>query len=227
MYTTNNPLANQSPEEAYYNAPAVIQKPLSIFILPAWIYQAFTSKFSLNEIHEYAKLRQVASLEDLAHLEILRRFSISNKSVFTDSGGENIQSFIRDNWEEGSRQPEMTDKEHQEVKVNVNILLQSPGVVEEALARFKALPKQDNALCCDSGGFPQGKTDADIPFYRVVILPNTLYIVVEEGFLSHIEEKAPRLAFLTQVLKSAYAVSPISLVNRSVWYEQYLKALVA
>lgn len=226
MYTTNNPLANQSPQEAYYNAPAVIQQPLSIFILPSWIYQAFTSKFSLNEIHEYAKLRQVASLEDLAHLEILRRFSVCKNSV-GDCAEGGISSFIHENWEEGSRQSEMTDKEHQEVKVNVNILLQSPGVVEEALARFKALPKQDNALCCDSGGFPQGKTDADIPFYRVVILPNTLYIVVEEGFLSHIEEKAPRLAFLTQVLKSAYAVSPISVVNRSVWYEQYLKALVA
>jgi hypothetical protein len=61
--------------------------------------------------------------------------------------------------------------------------------------------------------------------YRIVLLPGELYIIVEEGFLSRISGKAARLSFFQQVLKAAYAALPISTVNLSVWYRNYVHAL--
>lgn len=51
-----------------------------LFVVPQWIFEAFTRRFSLSEIHEYGKLRQVASIQDVAQLEIYTN-TLFNKAV--------------------------------------------------------------------------------------------------------------------------------------------------
>ena len=61
--------------------------------------------------------------------------------------------------------------------------------------------------------------------YRVVSYQSSIYIVVEEGFLEQMEDKTSKLKFISDVLKAAYAVMPINMVNQSQWYDIYLDAL--
>lgn len=201
-------------------------RELKLFILPQWIYQAFTAKFNLVEIHEYAKLRQVVSALDVAHLEILR--SKLFERAFKDQPGfgyYDVDSFIERSYKNTAKQPVLTEQDESEIRTTIRYLLNDETTVKDALSRFKKI--EDNGVDCIACGssFPTLPETQDKVPYRVVLLQDTLYIIVEEGFLSFIEGETERLAFLTQVLKSAYAVAPIQIVNRSVWYRQYLDAL--
>ncbi len=206
-----------------------LNSALDVYVLPSWIYNVFTSKFNLMEIHDYGKLRQVVSLEDVAHLEILRLRLLSQKA-FLDKSDINISdigSFIeKASYSVGDR-PRFTEEEAKEISSTIRYMIQDDRVVKEALERLKAIPDGTESLSWMSSDFPVKEKEQTPCFYKIVCVASTLYIIVEEGFLSHIEEQAHRLAFLTQVLKSAYAVSPIRIVNCSVWYNQYLQALRA
>lgn len=206
-----------------------LNSALDVYVLPSWIYNVFTSKFNLMEIHDYGKLRQVVSLEDVAHLEILRLRLFSQKAFLDKSNINisNIGSFIeKASYSVGDR-PRFTEEEAKEISSTIRYMIQDDRVVKEALERLKAIPDGTESLSWVSSDFPVKEKEQTPCFYKIVCVASTLYIIVEEGFLSHIEEQAHRLAFLTQVLKSAYAVSPIRIVNRSVWYIQYLQALRA
>lgn len=206
-----------------------LQSKLDVYVLPAWIYRIFTSKFNLMEIHDYGKLRQVASLEDVAHLEILRLRLFGQKALLDKSNVSisDIGSFIeKASYSVGDR-PRFTEEEAKEISSTIKYMCQDERVVKEALGRLKEIPDGMDGLSWVSSDFPVKQKDDSPCFYKIVCVASTLYIIVEEGFLSHIEEQAHRLAFLTQVLKSAYAVCPIQTVNRTVWYNQYLQALRA
>lgn len=206
-----------------------LNSALDVYVLPSWIYNVFTSKFNLMEIHDYGKLRQVVSLEDVAHLEILRLRLFSQKAFLDKSNINisNIGSFIeKASYSVGDR-PRFTEEEAKEISSTIRYMIQDDRVVKEALERLKAIPDGTESLSWVSSDFPVKEKEQTPCFYKIVCVASTLYIIVEEGFLSHIEEQAHRLAFLTQVLKSAYAVSPIRIVNCSVWYNQYLQALRA
>ena len=206
-----------------------LNSELDVYVLPSWIYNVFTSKFNLMEIHDYGKLRQVVSLEDVAHLEILRLRLFSQKAFLDKSNIDipDIGSFIeKASYSVGDR-PRFTEEEAKEISSTIRYMIQDDRVVKEALERLKAIPDGTESLSWMSSDFPVKEKEQTLCFYKIVCVASTLYIIVEEGFLSHIEEQAHRLAFLTQVLKSAYAVSPIRIVNCSMWYNQYLQALRA
>ena len=206
-----------------------LNSALDIYVLPSWIYNVFTSKFNLMEIHDYGKLRQVVSLEDVAHLEILRLRLFSQKAFLDKSNINisNIGSFIeKASYSVGDR-PRFTEEEAKEISSTIRYMIQDDRVVKEALERLKAIPDGTESLSWVSSDFPVKEKEQSPCFYKIVCVASTLYIIVEEGFLSHIEEQANRLVFLTQVLKSAYAINPIRIVNCSIWYNQYLQALRA
>lgn len=224
-YVSNAPSSHDHDDE-------IVGQAVRIFILPAWIYQSFTAKFSLNEIHEYAKLRQVASINDVAQLEILRDLiNTGNKiSVGDTTPYYDLDSFIRDlgYW----RVPlgKYTTEGKAEIANSVAYYVNDADTKESLISRLTK--HEDIYAGCDvvaSGYFPSDSekraAEDNKPLYRVAVMNDSLYIIVEEGFLSQMENPANRKAFLTQVLKSAYAIAPVGVVNRSVFYEQYVKAL--
>ena len=204
-----------------------LQPKLDVYVLPAWIYRIFTSKFNLMEIHDYGKLRQVASLEDVAHLEILR-LRLFGQKAFLDKSNVSISdigSFIeKASYSVGDR-PRFTEEEAKEISSTIKYMCQDERVVKEALNRLKEIPDGMDGLSWVSSDFPVKQKDDSPCFYKIVCVASTLYIIVEEGFLSRIAGKAARLTFFQQVLKAAYAALPISTVNRSVWYRNYVHAL--
>lgn len=208
-----------SPSKAYGASDGEMEL-LKTYVLPAWIYRAFTAKYNLVEIHDYAKLRDVLSLTDVAHLELLRRHLVGlpDLSLTECFGPECV-------WEHyGQSIVPMSDTHRTEIASSLAYLLNDPQTQAEVLSRLKPIESEckDTVVAVNDPGDSEVKS-----YYRVVLLHGALYIIVEEGFLSHLQGKVERLAFLTEVLKSAYAIAPISVVNRSVWYRQYVMALPA
>ena len=206
----------------------------SYFVIPGWIFDAFTRRFSLSEIHEYGKLRQVASIEDVAQLEIYANtlfsgvaFQSSGSYGFQDIEFYGLSSLIFGDRERTDNVdlPKVTEDERHEIQSTLKLFLSSESAKHEALNRLRSVDEGEACELVSALGFPQSSESAEQVPYRVVTREDCLYIIVEEGFLSHFEGKAARLAFLTQVLKAAYAIYPLEVVNRSVWYSHYVQAL--
>lgn len=225
-YVTNSPeeLKKQTSQEGY-------KEDIPVYVLPRWVYDAAVSKFNLLEIHQYKNLRSILSVSDLAQLEIIRMYlfdkCLSNKG---QPVMYSLQSFVH-NVGNFPGKLVMTAEEQQEVKNTVFPLMESKALQEETFSRLKTLedlnPKGSHSDDVVSGpcSFPtKEQLDKKVP-YSITCLEGSLYIIVEEGFLSHLEKAAEKLVFFTHVLKSAYAVASITDVNRTVWYRQYLLAL--
>ena len=195
---------------------------MKVYLLPSWVYSAFTAKFSLNEIHTYAKLRQVLGLEDVAHLEIIRQ-KVLKAIVTTEDYTPYAESFTN------PHSAEMTAEERMEVKVSVEPMVGTPSIIKEALGRLRALPDScdgDVVCCATTAEESAAQNEVKLPC-RIIVMNQALYILMGEGFLSSLEGGKHSLTFLTQVLKAAYAIFPIRMVNRSVWYPLYIRALAA
>ena len=216
-YVTNSPNAN-----LYSGKQTSEMDYLETYILPEWVYRAVTAKYNLVDIHDYSKLRSVLSLEDVASLEILR-MQIMSRSF--DGMSYGIQSFFTPDWRFNvSDRPILTEAGKTEIETTVSFLVRDENLIIRTLNRLKTL--EDNSLRDVVCEVPLNPATEELP-YRVVLVGRTLYICVKEGFLSHIENAEKKHAFLSHVLKSAYAVAPIATVNQSVWYELYLASLGA
>ena len=237
MYTSNPPNVHGWSQQA---SPA--NRPISdfqggrdqlrAFIVPAWIHRAFARKYSLGEIHDYGKVRQVASLQDIGALVVTNCFLTQEKEVRNGSRHEpHMHSFFKvKNFEDRAmNQPVLTDEQYSEYKASVTLYEQDESFRRTVMARYR--DTDSNAPECVeafSAAFVSGTSlgiDPKSLGYRIEFVNDSLYIIVEEGFLSRISGKAARLSFFQQVLKAAYAALPISTVNLSVWYRNYVHAL--
>lgn len=240
MYTSNPPpMGSYYPYQKDGNRPKSdfesYRNQFRQFIIPAWIYKAFARKFSLAEIHDYGKLRQVASLQDVASLCVtnahlmtepeVRRTTVSgeNDSVYTTppfklhGGGDAIGA------------PCLTDEEYSEYKASILLYERDESFRRTVMARYRDL-KDGMSNCVEASpiGYQPDRLEGTDPAslgYRIEVVNDSLYIIVEEGFLSRIADDAARLTFLQRVLKAAYAALPISAVNQTVWYRYYVRAL--
>ena len=237
MYTSNPPnVHGWSQQASPANRPVSDfqggRDQLRAFIVPAWIYRAFTKKYSLAEIHDYGKVRQVASIQDVGTLVVTNCFLTQEKEVRNGSRYEPfMQSFFKTkNYDDRAmNQPVLTDEEYSEYKASVTLYEQDESFRRTVMVRYR--DTDDGQPVCDAPSpiaFVPGATlgiDPKSLGYRVEYVNDSLYIIVEEGFLSRISGKAARLTFFQQVLKAAYAALPISTVNLSVWYRNYVYAL--
>lgn len=221
-YVTNSP----SREDGWTSEGEEMQ--LRIYLLPEWIYRAFTSKYNLVEIHALAKLRDVASVVDVAQVGILSSQLFDQPELrFTEPGWFRPSSLVFD----APNRQELTEESRRERDVTIQTYMQDPATQKALWSRLRDTPERHTGevLAVEpslSNAPPNPINEPQNP-YRIVLLPGELYIIVEEGFLSRISEGTAKAAFFADVLKSAYAVAPISVVNRSVWYRQYVAALPA
>lgn len=202
------------------------------FIVPAWIHRAFTRKYSLSEIHDYGKVRQVASIQDIGALVVTNCFLTQEKEVRNGSRHElDMYSFFNVKNYDGRamNQPVPTDEQYSEYKASVALYEQDESFRRTVMARYRDTDSSASE-CIEVFplAFVPGVSlgiDPKSLGYRIEFVNDSLYIIVEEGFLSRISGKAARLSFFQQVLKAAYAALPISTVNLSVWYRNYVHAI--
>ena len=237
MYTSNPPNVHGWSQQA---SPA--NRPISdfqggrdqlrTFIVPSWIYRAFARNYSLAEIHDYGKIRQMASLQDVGTLVVTNSFLTQEKEVRNGSRHEPyMDSFFKvKNFEDRAmNQPVLTDEQYSEYKASVTLYEQDESFRRTVMARYR--DTDGDASICVEKLPPTLASSASLVVepkslgYRIEFVNDSLFIIVEEGFLSRISGKAARLTFFQQVLKAAYAALPISTVNLSVWYRNYVHAL--
>ena len=226
-----SPITNSIPlpETPEVNDPQ--RSYLKIYILPNWILEAFASKYNLVEIHKYGKLRSVASLIDLAELEVLRN-SVFPKAMVNHlddvSFEYSIASLVYEHLHSSDAENQLTEKQKNEIMATVNLLKDQPETIANLTQRLIKSETFGNEVCLAGDNFwalTHAKPAQEKDLYRVISCQDKLYIIVEEGFLSQVKDQVKLKAFLTTVLKSAYAIAPVSIVNRSLWYRQYLNVL--
>lgn len=198
---------------------------LSIYVVPADIFAALQSANALKDFQCYSKIRPYLSLSDLGTLCILNgddclrdHSSLKNRVIPVPIWSSSLLNTWRysDDLEEGhlneiNHTLAVMKGDRQKRLDVVNGLLKEPDTGSEfACAGLADLEKPEPAPVK----------------YRILLQGETIYIVVEEGFLSSIEGDKTHLAFLTHLLKAAYSVYSIECVNSSTLYRQYVKALL-
>ena len=211
----------------WYNDQSLAEEytlsPLKVYLLPGSIYRLFTKKYNLMEIHEYGKLRQLVSLRDIAMLNVLaKKFLVSAshsalKKVASSYNGAFSPLF--------ENQAACSEVEFAEQQTTVKYLEEDPSFIQEVMNRYTYQEENTSTVCGSSVGVaPVPKED---PGYRIVILNNALYIIVEDDFLKKTTKTSQVRGFLTQFLKSAYSILKIQEVNTTAWYRQYLEVLAS
>lgn len=218
-YTINSPLRE-------YDPSAIDTTALRSFFVPSWIYDRLVSKFNLVDIHDYSKLRELMSVKDIAHIEILssvlssklaNNFSLYSSFQFLSSVGTETLA-------------KRTEEQQREIDTTVRFLIEDRDTVNEFMSKIKDGQEDDlrdlHGLT-DAAEIPRSLAPEEkTPPYRIIQVNSTLYIVVERGFLEVFDSQQDTLDFLSAFLKSALAVLPVRVVNSTPWYEAYVKTLV-
>lgn len=195
---------------------------LEIFVLPSAAYTAFSGKFNLADIHDYGKLRNVLSVKDIAEAIIVNQ-DLVQKSSFWNKGNSiegysGTSSLLEHN--------KLTGDQRLEVDSTLYHYVYDKKFVEETLNSYVVEKDGGGVGLVEGADFSGDKKSTQVP-YKVSIVGSSLYIIVEEGFLSFFTEKVLWLDFLRRVLKAACAVADINKVNGTEFYAQYVAALVA
>lgn len=243
MYTSNMPNKRD-----YYPVMKPSNRPesdlqssrdrLRLYVIPAWIQKSFMRKYSLTEIHDYSKLRQVASLNDIASMLVVNDWLFREPEI---RNGTRIEIYSTQFFNMGvdmsspsdcMNAPVLTDEEYTEYRSSIVPCLNDAMFRSSVMARFRVPEGEPGQLSADATCHSVfdvkhrtiGADPAELGF-RVESASDSLYIFVEEGFLSRVATDAARLSFFQQVLKAAYAVLPIKAVNQTEWYRSYVHAL--
>lgn len=183
-------------------------KPFTVHLVPKWIFDSFKRHNNLVDIRSYQKLRQAASLVDLAHLEIVRQKLLSK--VFA---GTATYTYVNPLYEVNT----LGETELIEHEASVGYLVSMNSEQESVMHRLEGVEEEEVAE--DNVNKPKP--------YEIIADTKAVFVVVDEGFIRHMGDAVNRIDFLTRVLKSAYGVAPVSEVNGCCFYRLYLDALVA
>lgn len=207
----------------YFYDKTEYNEPLKIHVVPMSFYTTFSRRHSLQDLHNYGKVREMASLNDIVEMEILRRRVLgprpnegmnflSGNLVTADSLFENVGSSYS-----------LTEEQVAELLHIRDFELHKPSRYFEALNPYW-YKEDESDLGCDVSTVGTEPVEKEKP-YQILKGPSRLYILMGEGCLAQIESGAARQAFLSDVLKGFYAIAPLEIVNQSAWYRLYIEGL--
>lgn len=204
----------------------LVAKPrLRVCFINKELYEAFTRKYSLPMIADYGKLRECASIHDVAFqfaiMSALNRFGEDNYALnpwsYSMDGPANI-------YDDSGFAP-LTQAQTHEVQYSVHPIGYAQSTLEAAQAYLNGQTEDE----CESSDVVEviGSIEDTTPYYRTFLAAGVLYIVVREGFLKHLKSTEATLAFYRQVLKTLLTIHEVADVNDSVWYRGYTATLSA
>lgn len=199
----------------------------NVFLVPSTFFDRFTKKYSADQLNDYSKVRELGSLQDIA-------FNIATATKVNDFfqqwlvSSNSFGSYFVDSF-----RPGMTDVQEREYETIQQIVVPDNDTQDAVDYFLDPTAFKDKHGIVDSkdqcyiteiteSSFLENKEK--VP-YRVVTYQNSIYIVVEEGFLEYVKGTEPKKVFIATVLKAAYEVMPIESVNTSEWYSLYLETL--
>lgn len=181
-------------------------RQLKVFFLTKEYFNAMSRKMSIAEMVDYKNARQHSSITS-----IISEMSIASKlaeelevtyECFSDSG------YLSDPEFTASICPFICQGDYLDTAMQYLRPAES-SELELAVSVFSVLDKKEPI----------------VKPYRVITYESAVYITVEEGFLSHLDDPIKKHEFYLDVLKAMYALDRINNVNQSAWYRQYLEVL--
>lgn len=210
------------------NSEPVSLRSINVVAIHAAIHHRFTKKHCIEGFMSYQKAREICSLDDLA----MNYLMAAEVNQFFDnwlvSNPDFSYKYIDDAFYTG-----VTPADEAEYSKVISFHTKQSHVIDAVKSYLTptAYKKEhgisdngEECVDCPSAGFIM-KPEKSTLTYRVVSYQSSIYIVVEEGFLEQMEDKASKLKFISDVLKAAYAVMPVNTVNQCQWYDIYLDAL--
>lgn len=184
-----------------------VLRATQVFVMTKAFHDAFVQQRIISELHDYATVRKVMSLENLAEQHAVEWLLSSKLDVYLDSL---IYSYTET----------LTPEQVMERKAVIQPLGSSDRI-QEIMKQYL----HDVVEGAVTEGLPR---NTPIPQkYQLQTFQNKIYILVEEGFLKVLEDKTSKQAFFTDVVKTMYSLDRINNVNCSSWYRHYLTALCA
>lgn len=174
-------------------------KLLKSVFLPGWIYQALIRhKRSVTDLTNYGVVRSIMSLSDIADWKFVNdRLQIDGMYL---SDAPMIDLFSS-----------LTKEEREEINVSVAPLSDSE---ENASSVKSRLTTKDAGFACVA--------DED---YSFVLADNTIYVILNPGFLTMCNDRSKYLEFLQNYLKKCYVMTSIPDVSNMAVYKAYVHYL--
>jgi len=191
-----------------------VLRPIQVFVMTKAFHDAFVQQRSISELHDYATVRKVMSLENLAEQHAVEGLLSSKLDVYLDSL---IYSYTET----------LTPEQVMERKAVIQPLGSSDRIQRIMEQYLHDVVEDEDQLVACSAITGSAESDAVTPPYQLQTFQNKIYILVEEGFLKVLEDKTSKQAFFTDVVKTMYSLDRINNVNCSSWYRHYLTALCA
>jgi hypothetical protein len=218
----------------YYEPSASVSgdnHKVEVYTLSQPLFQAFTRCHSLADLHNYGKLREVASLQDLtAQILVEKNFfkprPYEGMSLDEDSYWGAFTPLVPDpamGDMDGLTEPQAYEVHHL-YRVLANKSAVSHATYLEAVSRYWVSDAEEGALCEAICSPIDDEKEERVP-YQIVQDKNRIYIVMGEGCLAHIESGDARRTFLTAVMKALYRAASLKLVHQTPWYRLYVKCL--
>lgn len=178
-------------------SPNVLLKTVAV---PGWIYRALLrAKRSTADLTNYSVLREVLSVDDFAQwFYVNQHLKIDNQYMF---------QFFDERFFEG-----LSPAQALEIKNSVAPLAFSEEIASSVKTRLST-EKED---------WQVSPTDVD---YNFVLLDNTIFVILHEGFLKNMTDAQKRYAFVQEYLKKCYAMTSIADVSKMAAFRSYVNHL--
>lgn len=187
-----------------------VSKDARFGIVPGWIYRAIIrNRMTINDLRNYAKVREVMSLEDIAEIKYLDSLYRLRECFlqpsfdclfFTDLSADQAAEF------HSTIIPLSYSKETED-RVNTKLNFST----EEAV---RMVPFRSDTTSQDS--------DCG---YQFIPTAGFIYLVLNEGFETRMKHQTLFNEFVENYLKACYTVYSVHQVSESSLYKKYLEAL--
>ena len=170
---------------------------LKTVLIPEWIHRGLLqNNASMTELCRYSKVRQIISIEALAEWYYINdRLKLDGNTLSSCD----LSSLFSD----------ISPAERQEITHSVVPLSGSEATASSVTTRLS-----------HRGAY--NTMDRD---YDFAVVNNTIFVIINEGFLSTSEDPKKFLDFLRQYLKTCYSMTSINDVSTMAAYNTYLKHL--
>lgn len=193
----------------------------NVFILSARFFKAFTEKYDITKLSDPVAVRDIGSISTLTFEHALAvAFSDGYREISKSSLKMDYFTYHLENAVNASDNSAALATELKSI-ISAGYTPEAKNLATEFLTRKPEIVGEVEAI---SSIFDFKVGTSQVP-YKIAHAGRNIYIIVEEGILSHLGGKPFQLDFLRAVLKALYSLARIHNVNRGSWYRSYIGVL--
>lgn len=176
---------------------------LQVVMVPAWLFRTvLRNKLNTIDLINYDKLRPIISVDDVAEY-----LAINDKLKIGGCNPNHYYYF-------GSMFRNLTPEQTIEWNNSVVPLSGSESISSSLISKLSRSNPMDS----------YSDTEAKPP-YTFITVNTTVFVILEEGFITHMSSTDNMLDFIKLYLKNCYAVAKMSIVHQLPLFGLYIKLL--